>query len=47
MWGPSKKLGRIGSDVLTFIGYKQTDRQATIRPKFCVGPHVASGRFYG
>ena len=22
MWGPLKKLGPIGSDVLTFIGYK-------------------------
>ena len=27
-WCPTKKLGPIGSAVLTFIGYKQTDRQA-------------------
>ena len=25
--GPTKKLGTIGSAVLTFIGYKQTDKQ--------------------
>ena len=27
-WGHTKNLGPIGSAVLTFIGYKQTDRQA-------------------
>ena len=27
-WGHSKNLGPIGSAVLTFIGYKHTDRQA-------------------
>ena len=27
MWGPTQKLGQIGSAVLTFIGYKQTDGQ--------------------
>ena len=26
MWGTTKNLGRIGSAVLMFIGYKQTDR---------------------
>ena len=26
-WGPTKNLGPIGSAVLTFIGYKQTDNQ--------------------
>ena len=26
MWGPTKYLGRIGSAVLTFIGYKQTSK---------------------
>ena len=25
MWGPTQNLGPIGSAVLTFIGYKQTD----------------------
>ena len=28
MWCPTKNLGPIRSAVLTFIGYKQTDRQA-------------------
>ena len=27
MWCPTKNLGPIGSAVLTFIGYKQTDKQ--------------------
>ena len=27
MWGPTKNLGRIVSAVLTFIGYKQTNKQ--------------------
>jgi len=27
MLGPTKKLGSIGSAVLTFVGYIQTDRQ--------------------
>ena len=27
MRGPSKNVGSIGSAVLMFIGYKQTDRQ--------------------
>ena len=27
MWGPTQNVGPIGSAVLTFIGYKQTDRQ--------------------
>jgi len=26
-WGPTKNLDPIGSAVLTFIGYKQTDKQ--------------------
>jgi len=28
MTGPTKNLGPIGQAVLTFIGYKQTDKQA-------------------
>ena len=27
MWCPTKNLGPIGSAVLTFIGYKRTDKQ--------------------
>ena len=27
IWGPTQNLGSIGSAVLTFIGYKQTDKQ--------------------
>ena len=27
MWGPTQNLVSIGPAVLTFIGYKQTDRQ--------------------
>ena len=27
MWGPAQNLGPIGSAVLTFIGYKRTDKQ--------------------
>ena len=27
MWGPTQNLGPIGSAVLTFIEYKQTDAQ--------------------
>ena len=30
MWGPKHNLGPIGSAVLTFIGYKQTERQAKL-----------------
>ena len=26
MWGPTQNLGRIDLAVLTFIGYKQTDK---------------------
>ncbi len=26
MWGPTQNLGLIGSAVLTFIGYKQTNK---------------------
>ena len=29
MWGPKKKLDRIGSAVLTFIGYKPTNKHNT------------------
>jgi len=36
MLGPTKKLGSIGSAVLTFVGYKHTDRQ---RDKFIKGVH--------
>ena len=32
--GPTKNLGPIGSAVLTFIGYKQTDRQTDREAKF-------------
>ena len=28
MWGPTKNLGPIGSAVLTFVGYKQTEIQS-------------------
>ena len=28
MWGPTQNLGPIGSAAMTFIGHKQTDRQA-------------------
>ena len=30
MWGPIQNLSPIGSAVLTFIGYKQTDKQVYI-----------------
>ena len=29
MWSPTQNLGPIGSAVLTFIGYKQTDTQTS------------------
>ena len=32
--GYTKKLGRIGSAVLTFIGYKQIDTQTDRQPKY-------------
>ena len=28
MWGPTKNVGPVGFPVLTFIGYKQTDKQS-------------------
>ena len=28
MWGPTQNLGPIDLAVLTFIGYKQTDKQS-------------------
>ena len=34
MWYPTKKMGPIGSAVLTFIVYKQTDRQAKFIYRF-------------
>ena len=30
IWGPTKNLGRIGSTVLKFIGYKRTNRSRLI-----------------
>ena len=33
MWCPTKKLGPIDSAVLTFIGYKQTDRHPNRQAK--------------
>ena len=30
-WGPTQNLGPIGSAVLTFIGYKQTDKHRALR----------------
>ena len=33
MWSPTQNFGPIGSDVLTFIGYKQTDKQTEYRQK--------------
>ena len=33
-WCPTKNLGPIGSVVLTFIGYKQTNRQTDRQAKF-------------
>ena len=34
MWGPTKNFGRIGSAVLTFIGYKQTNKQTDRQAKY-------------
>ena len=34
---PTQNLGPIGSAVLTFIGYKQTDRQTDSQAKFIYG----------
>ncbi len=34
MQGPTQNLGPIGSAVLTFIGYKQTDKQTDRQAKF-------------
>ena len=34
MWGPAQNLGPIGLAVLTFIGYKQTDKQTDRQAKF-------------
>ena len=34
MWGPTKKLGLIGSAILTFIGYKQTNKQTDRQAKY-------------
>ena len=34
MWCPTKNLGPIGSAVLTFIGYKQTNKQTDRQAKF-------------
>ena len=31
MWSPTQNLGLIGPAVLTFIGYKQTNRQTDIQ----------------
>ena len=36
MWGPTQNLGPIGSAVLTFIGYKQTDKQGYKQNRFDV-----------
>ena len=58
MWGPTKKLGPIGSAVLTFIGNKQTaNRQEKylyvyftclgVGSKIGVGLHVTPGKVYG
>ena len=34
MWGPKQNSVPIGSAVLTFIGYKQTDKQTDRQAKF-------------
>ena len=34
MWGPKQNLGPIDSAVLTFIGYKQTDRKTDRQAKY-------------
>jgi len=34
MLGPTQNVGPIGSAVMTFIGYKQTDKQSVNRSRF-------------
>ena len=34
MWGPTHNLGPIGSGILKFIGYKNTDRQTDRQAKY-------------
>ena len=34
MWGPTQNLGRIDLAVLTFIGYKQTNKHTDRQAKF-------------
>ena len=43
MWCPTENLGPIGSAVLTFIGFKQTDTQAKFMYRQIKSSHLCLG----